>query len=335
MREITIVYDDGRPDCRVALDAAVSGDPFAWDGANRERLMEAAEGFPAPQSARIAARQLIRADRALEDGLRLDVTWFDAALTAYTGRMESHVPGVEIHIAAEQAGRTLLLVNPEDVRHVVQVEADGKVVLQRRFGYLCDVSRLRAAASRYGCARTEGFRAVLAAGGRRAAERDDSLAAVCETHELIRREHPEWYDAELSALLKRPVWDEALICAEHGYGEGAWWRSAARAAADGEFYSPAGRAVEDALVWRPAVCWYRATATEEPAVAEAARWLGLPDRDVAGNSALSVVKDAWRDGVPIPDEDGVLARVLAAFGVGLVSGGDRDGDRDPEGNEGR
>lgn len=335
MREIAIFYDDGRPDCRVALDMMATGDPFAWDGAVREKVVAAAEGYPAPQAVRLASRQLVRTDVMGEgEGLRLDICWFDGSLTSNTERVESHVEGVGVHKAYEQAGRTLVLVNPEDVCHVTQVEADGRVVLQRRFGFLCNVERLEAAFSRYGGGATARFPAGLACdrlptwdGGGRSA----GVSSVCAVHELIRREHPEWYDEERSGLCRRPVWDEGRICSEHGYSEGAWWRTAARAAADGEFYSVAGRAVADALVWRPAVAWWKSGFSEcaglsideesggasvnASGVMEAARWLGLPDRDAFGNTAAALVKDAWNGGEPIADGDGMLAEALEVYGL--------------------
>ena len=314
MREIAIVYDDGRPDCRVALDAMVSGDPFSWDGSNRERGLVAAEGYPAPQTARLATRQLLRTDAMHEEGLRLDITWFDAAVADHTRRAGSHVPGVSVHMASEQAGRSLLLVSPSEMGHVVQVEVDGEAVLQRRLGYLCDLGRLRCAAARYGHADTGVLRVLLGSGGGGFNGHISSIA-VCDLHELIRRDHPEWYDRELSDCLGRPVWDEAAIAAEHGYPEGAWWRTAARATADGVFYSPRGRPVEDAFVWRPVAAWYRATSFEEAGPVDAAEWLGLPAVDANGTSPVALLKNSWRDGVPIRDEEGSLAAVLGAFGV--------------------
>lgn len=310
MKEIRITYDDGRPDCAVSLETMVSDDPFAWDGAVREGRIDPAEGYPAPRSTRIATRQLLRTDRIDEEGLRLDLTWWDSALTEQTESRCSHVSGVSTRLTYEQAGRTVILVNPEDIGHVMSVEVDGGTRLQRRFGELCDVGRLGAAMDRYGAGTTPVFpRAVVG-------DRPSSLAEACALHELIRRDHPEWHDAEASERLGHPVWQERMICEEHGYTLGAWWRTAARAAADGACYSPAGSAVAEALVWRPAVAWARATADGDAGLADIARALLLPDVAADGRGALEIVKGAWREGAPLVDDDGGLARALGYYGVG-------------------
>ena len=326
MKELAIFYDDGRPSCRIALDAMVTSDPFAWDGMVREGRIDPAEGYPPPQTVRLASRQILRTD--VGEMLRLDVTWVDGALTANTERLPSHVPGAAVHVAHEQAGRTLVLANREEAGHVAQVEIDREVALQRRFGFMCDVGRLGAALSRYWTEATARFPGMLSCG--RGAQ---GVAEVCALHELIRRAHPEWYEPELSELYGRPVWDESKICGEHGYPEAAWWRTAARAAADGEFYSPAGTEVAQAFVWRPAVAWWRENpadfveteeefegeSSKEDMLTDAANWLGLPDLDFSGTGALALVKDAWNDRVQIVDLDQKLASALSAYGVDLAA----------------
>ena len=346
MKEITISYDDGRPSSVLALDAMVTSDPFAWDGMVREGRIDPAEGYPAPQTVRLASRQILRTD--VEEMLRLDVTWVDGALTANTERLPSHVPGVTVHVAHEQAGRTLVLANKEEVGHVAQVEIDGEVVLQRRFGYLCNIGKLRSAVALYCHASTSFFQDLLDTDEKKKGESSESqkkkelvpaeieLKTVCLVHELIRREHPEWYRPELSEQCGRPVWEEEKICAEHGYLEAAWWRTAARAAADGAFYSPKGDEIAQAFVWRPAVAWWKSNSADfdgtdadeehsgEPKekrveLDDVARWLGLPDYDYLGNSAIDLVKDSWNDRVKITDADSKLANVLSTYGVDLAS----------------
>ena len=247
-------------------------------------------------------RCTVRLQRDVAGAVRrkADVSWFNGAVTAQTRRTGSHVPGVTVHLAREEAGRSLVLVGPRDVGHVTRVKVDGAVEFLRRFGFLCGVARERSAADLYAYRATARFLEAWAVGGQGPGG-PSALSSLCVLHELVRCAHSEWMDGDASRTLGRPVWDERRISGEHGLPEGAWWR----AAAEGEFYSTLGRGVADALVWRPAVSWYRATCCDETGPADAAEWLGLPRTDSEGNDMLTVIKDAWRDAGPV-DDDGVL-----------------------------
>ena len=302
--KLQVTFDDGRPDFTFDTTLAASKEPFAWDGRLRSEAMRPLEGYPVGMPASIGSKAILRLDRVEDEGLRLDVTWFDCLVSEGTAKRPHFEAGVEMFAAAEEAGRAVQLVEARDVPHVAEVDIDGRICLQRRFGMLCRIDRTRAASRRYAAYETGSWRELYVTARGRGEDAEPSVlrdpdalsfGSVAALHELVRKAHPDWFDKAASAAMGRPVWDEGSICAEHGYPQGAWWRCALLDRFEGGFYAGLDAEVADLLTVWPAVEWFRNMAGEEASVQDACDWFGMGSR-----MAFSALKRAW---LGLPDSD--------------------------------
>ncbi len=310
---VRVTFMDGRADRSFDSAALAASEPFAWDGSIKQASMPPLAGYDQGVSASMGATFALRTDLDLSVwGLRLDVGWANTLVCGRTeladfGRPDEEGEPLKGFTAEEECGRALTIVERDEAAFIGTVHVDGRPVLERRHGCLCNAQRAEEARIRLEWARTPGLESLygcsLEASG--PVGRDALCRApmqACGLHELARWARPGLYDAEASRG-RMPVWDEAAICAETGYPQEAWFRLAvAEWFRPHGFYSKLGRALSAALTLYPAMRWFRAELGGEwPDAAEffrvptsTPRFPGEGDEDEPPGAG-EAVEAAWDD----------------------------------------
>lgn len=166
--EIAVYYQSGKIDA-FTPNMFCRSEPFMAEGAN------------------LMTEWLLRIDRLVEDGLVLELYWYDG---------DAEGPQRGLRRAQRRPGRSFLLVSPEELPELMRIELDGAAVAWRQGDDIVNGAKFAGQEFLYGeCAQGAG-----------AAARMSSMFAA------LRAMHPDWDGARIAESMGCTV--RAVECAD-------------------------------------------------------------------------------------------------------------------------
>lgn len=78
----------------------------------------------------------LRTDLIAEDGLRMDIYWYNTIYDECTSTVDVDGADAPLPVAGRELGRSVYLISPEEMRYVSQVAVDGSIIIFRQGSFL-------------------------------------------------------------------------------------------------------------------------------------------------------------------------------------------------------
>lgn len=142
-----------------------------------------------------ATRYDIRLDLLHEEGLRIDIFWWNCVIDNQTKASSVHRVGAVAELGLEK-GRVWRILDKDELKDVEELNIDkGRIVYQRHFGELVDMGKFWSTQNQF----------------QKEDIAEDLATQVVATHQALHEKFPMAEDEEIAAM--------------YGFTKSAWWQA--------------------------------------------------------------------------------------------------------------